>query len=307
MNSLEASQRLEEGFYHYLLVVKGRSARTVETYRAPLTQFRDFWQSKDECLTWQTVDTDLLRLWVADLMRQGRAVATVRRGMSAVRSFFRYLLIIGEVKRDPMHLVKAPKMPRRLPTFMREDEMNRLFEDYDFGEGYLGSRNRLIPLTLYHTGIRASEAIGLTTADIDLERHALKVTGKGNKQRIVPFGEELAAAFADYLPQRQEHCGSAVGALLLKQSGKPLRYDDLRAVVHEALAAVCTRHRLSPHVLRHTFATVMLNNGASLEAIQHLLGHANLDTTAIYAHTSVAEIKREYAAAHPREKSENET
>lgn len=304
---------LPQRFAEYLTAVKGRSPKTVTTYMECLDAFSQYWQALDEELTWETLDTDILRAWAAERMAQGNEPTYVRKMLSAVRSFYRYLLQEGIISRDPMHRVTSPKVAKRLPTFVRESEMNRLFDEIEFGEDYIGIRNRTILLMLYHTGIRAAELLGLHLADIDHAGQSLKVTGKRNKQRIVPFGNELREALLIYIRAREEYIGTmtqraaesghsytSTPACFLNARGRALTYPELRVLVHDALALVSNQKRLSPHVLRHSFATTMLSNGASLEAIQKLLGHANLATTEIYTHATVAHLKDEYAAAHPR-------
>lgn len=304
---------LPQRFAEYLTAVKGRSPLTVSTYMESLDAFGQYWQALDDSLTWETLDTDILRTWIAERMAGGNEPTYVRKMLSAVKSFYRFLLQEGIIAKDPMHRVTSPKVPKRLPHFVRESEMNRLLDDIEFGEDYTGIRNRTILMTLYHTGIRAAELIGLRLQDIDLSGNSLKVTGKRNKQRIVPFGDELRTTLLKYIRARE----TFVGALRNKTAelprqratdhpcfvnhrGSSITYNELRIVVHDSLSLVSSQKRLTPHVLRHSFATAMLSNGASLESIQKLLGHANLATTEIYTHATVAHLKEEYISAHPR-------
>ena len=291
-------------FLHHLLAQKGCSKRTEENYRKSLNNCVAFFSGRLGLREWTAVETQHVRQWVADMMDNGYAPATVNCALSALRSFYKYLLREGRVEVDPARLVKNPKMPKRLPTFIKESEMDRLFAFYPFGEDYLGRRNYTILLLLYHTGLRASELLGLNVYDIDLAAHQLKVTGKGDKQRIVPFGDELAEALRAYFQLRLVHLQSvksaAQEAVWLTQRGMRMSYEELREMVNTCLSSVTTQQKRSPHVLRHSFATAMLANGAQLEAIQQLLGHESVATTAIYTHTTLAELKAEYAQAHPR-------
>lgn len=227
---------------------------------------------------------------------------TINRELSALRSFYKYLLRMNLVKKDPLRMVHGPKTHKPLPYFLKEGEVKKLFEDVTFPETFIGLRDRTILLTFYHTGIRLSELIGLNVADVDLAGGELKVTGKRNKQRIVPFGEELRQALAEYIEQRREQFMEEVdsGFLFFGRKKKRLAPSITRAVVVQYLSQVTTMKKRSPHVLRHTFATEMLNHGADLEAIKEILGHESVATTEVYTHTTFADLKKEYQHAHPR-------
>ena len=219
-------------------------------------------------------------------MERGTDARTVSKALSALRSLYRYLLRTARVERDPVRLVHNPKVHAKLPTFVRQAEMDRLFDDTPFPDTYEGERDRTILLTFYSTGIRLSELTGLTLADVDCQAGELKVTGKRNKQRILPFGPEVCEAISSYLAERAvlvadggEDCGVRSGALLVYRPSRPkaAAYRRITAVkvqstVRHYLSLVTTQRKRSPHVLRHTFATVMLNNGADLEAVKELLG-----------------------------------
>lgn len=289
-----------EQFMNYLLAEKGYSKATVLTYRASLTDLWRFCQRLDEQLTWERLDKDVLRRWMMADMEQGVTARTVNRKMSSVRSFYRYLLRMQRVTVDPTETLKNPKIQKRLPTFVRENEMDRLFDEVEFGEGYEAERDRLILLTFYSTGIRLSELLGLTVKDVDLCAKELKVLGKRNKQRIVPFGLELAEAFRSFLTIRGAEVSQDFNEIFLRTNGKPMTAGEVRAVVKKYLSCVTNQQKRSPHVLRHTYATVMLNNGADLEAVKELLGHESVSTTEVYTHTTFAELKKAYEQAHPR-------
>lgn len=290
-----------ESFLAYMQASRGSLPATIATYRDSLTNAADYFvREKGGQTSWTTLVTDDFRAWEAEQMQRGYSASYVKKNMAALRSMYRFLLREGRVAVDPVRLVKNPKQQKRLPTFVRESEMDRLFEYYDFGEGYIGSRNRTIILLLYHTGIRAAELTALDVADIDIDNASLRVTGKGNKQRVIPFGKELQDALNGYLKERQTFLRQPQEELFLTARYRRISYNELRLMVKDALSTVTTQKRRAPHVLRHSFATAMLAHGAQLEAIQQILGHETVATTAIYTHTTLAELKEQYATAHPR-------
>lgn len=289
-----------EQFLNYLLAEKGYSETTVLTYRTSLADLWRFCQRLDAQLTWERLDKDVLRRWMAADMEQGVAARTVNRKMSSVRSFYRYLLRMERVTIDPTATVKNPKVEKRLPSFVRQQDMDRLFDEVEFGEGFEAERDRLILLTFYSTGIRLSELLGLKVSDVDLAAKELKVLGKRNKQRIVPFGEELATAFSTFFQLRAQTVCQDFGRIFLRQNGKPMSALEVQGIVKRYLSCVTNQQKRTPHVLRHTYATVMLNNGADLEAVKELLGHESVATTEVYTHTTFAELKKAYEKAHPR-------
>lgn len=289
-----------EQFISYLLADKGYSNATALTYRMSLTDLWRFCRRIDEQITWENLDKDVLRRWMASDIEKGTTARTVNRKMSSVRSFYRYLLRMELVSVDPTATLKNPKIERRLPTFLNEQDMNRLFDEVEFGEGYEAERNRLILLTFYSTGIRLSELLGLKVGSVDLSAKELKVLGKRNKHRVIPFGGELAEAFASFFATRRAEVWQDVGEIFLRADGKVMTPAEVRAVVKKYLSCVTRQQKRSPHVLRHTYATVMLNNGADLEAVKELLGHESVATTEVYTHTTFAELKKAYEKAHPR-------
>ena len=323
-----------EDFLHYILAVRGLSQRTAEIYGSALHSLSDFCGHTDDAITWESVDTDIVRRWMAAQMERGVQPRTVRPMLAAVRTFYRYMLREGLVEKDPVHTLMPPKAPKTLPQFLKRSEVEALLDDVRFSDDFEGLRNKAIVTTLCTTGIRAAEILGLRVVDVDMASHQLKVTGKRNKQRIVPFGRHLREALEDYIPVRrqlleclaanasgdgsgnvQEAYQSPQGgvaarekvwpeAVFLDKKGRPIRYEVLRKIVVAALGNVTSLKKRSPHVLRHTFATLMLDNGADLEAIQQLLGHENVDTTEIYTHTSFAELRNQYAKAHPHAREE---
>lgn len=288
-----------DDFLAYLAGDRGYSVQTLETYRGALEDFGNYFRSLDSTLGWNSLDADVVRRWIALQMDSGCTGRTMAKKLSALRSFFRYRLRMGQIEVNPVSLVKNPKVVRKLPTFIREGEMDKLFDEVQFPDDYVGHRDYCMLLTFYSTGIRVSELIGLDVQDVDLSRGELKVTGKRNKQRIVPFGKELADVMRAYIESRSVlHPSTQV--LFLNTRKVRISYTAIRKVVEFYLSLVTTQKKKSPHVLRHTFATMMLNHGADLEAIKELLGHESISTTEVYTHTTFAELQKEYEQAHPR-------
>ena len=307
-------KHLTDAFLEYLKADRGCSAGTVVSYYEGLRALSDFVETLDGRLRWTSLDADVLRRWIVAETERGMQPRTVGRELCAVRAFYRYLLLVGKTTKNPTVGVRAPKADRHLPVFYKEKEMNRLFDEVDFGDDYLGRRNRLIMLVFYTTGLRVSELCGLNVDDVDLSGGELKVTGKRNKQRIVPFGGELRENLRNFLPLRAAFVADdsprpyvpvacvtpeTHRALFLSRRKRRMTPQQVRAVVKHCLTGVTTQRKRNPHSLRHTFATVMLNNGADLEAVKELLGHKSITTTEIYTHTSLADLKNAYMQAHP--------
>lgn len=292
-----------ETFMEYLCYERNRSAHTVESYRKDLEAFEQYFKSIDASLTFDTVDTDTIRGWMEAMMDRGNTATSICRRLSAVKSMYRYALSRRLVAHDPAHAIHAPKKRRRLPQFVGEADMDRLLDRVEWGDNYKDTRTRTIIMMFYETGLRVSELTGLDDSAIDFAQRELRVTGKGNKQRIVPFGEELAGQMLRYMQMRDSRNGGAAagGAFLLNDKGQRMTAAQVRIAVKRQLQAVDGITKRSPHVLRHTFATAMLNNGADLESVQKLLGHASLSTTEIYTHTTFEQLKQAYSKAHPRE------
>ena len=291
-----------EKFLDYMRYERGRSENTIESYRRDLGAFVQFMKGLDESLTIDTADADVVRDWMEHMMDGGNSPASICRRLRAVRSMYRYALARGLVDHDPAHAVKGPKRRRRLPQFVSENDMDRLLDDVEWGSDYNSTRTRTILLMLYETGMRASELTGLNDGDIDFARSEIRVVGKGNRQRAIPFGTELREQVLLYQGKRNaEQPERDRQAFLVDNHGRRLTYGQLRRIVKGQLSVVGNISKRSPHVLRHTFATTMLNNGADLESVQKLLGHKELSTTEIYTHTTFDQLKRIYNKAHPRE------
>ena len=289
-------------FADYLRLERNYSPRTVASYRRDLVLFRQFLADTDAGLDLLTADRDTVRLWVVDMMDKGEKSTTVNRKLSTLRSFYRFLRIKGITDRSPVQGVKGPKNKKPLPQFVKESDMDKLLDDpaIDLGEGFMGIRNRTVIAVFYETGMRMAELIGLDDRDVDFGSHTIKVTGKRNKQRFIPFGEELELRLKQYLEARTEAFGETAGAFFLNQKGERIPRHQVYLLVKNALSKVSDVSKKSPHVLRHTFATSMLNHDAELGAVKELLGHNSLQTTEIYVHTTFQELKEIYEQAHPR-------
>ena len=289
-----------DDFLNYLRYERYRSPMTLESYSVSLREFEDYFRSLDSGLSWQTADEDVVRDWMEHLMDGGMEASSVGTRFAALRSFYRYALVRHLVERDPTYRVEPPKQRKRLPVFVKESEMNRLLDDLPWGTSFVEVRDKTIIMTFYETGIRLSELTGLDDVDIDCDNRQLKVTGKGDKQRVVPFGEELAVALGRYVACRDKEVSRKCDALFVTVKGNRMKADGVRSRVKAKLSLVSTQKKLSPHVLRHSFATAMLNNGASIDSVRRLLGHASASTTEVYTHTTFEQLRRVYKDAHPR-------
>lgn len=292
---------LVDSFLDYLRMERNYSSRTVQSYEDDLRQFEVYFTNLDAGLTWTAIDVDIVRQWVTSLMDESYTATSVNRKLSALRSFYRFLLLRGLLKRSPVQNLKGPKKKKPLPSFVKEQDMDRLLNDKPADDDFVGVRDRLIVETFYVTGMRLSELIGLDDKDVDMEARIVKVTGKRNKQRLIPFGDELHQDFAAYVRLRDVAVPvRSSGAFFVKPNGDRMYCQLVESVVKKRLSEVVTLKKCSPHVLRHTFATSLLNHNANLEVVKELLGHESLNTTEIYTHTTFEELKQIYKQAHPR-------
>ena len=292
-----------EEFIAYLRYERDYSELTVVSYSSSLKAFELYYKSLDEELTWNTVTSDIIRSWIVALLDGGLAPAGVCPKLSAVKSFFRFLLKRGLVDVNPAYGVLAPKKGKPLPYFVSENDMNRLLDDLEFPATYEGELSKTLVTMLYATGMRASELIGLDLSDVDLRNSTVSVVGKRKKQRLIPMVPELVTALERYLVHRervQNGKSETQAFFVLEKSGRRISYAKLRKLVRDTLANVTMQSKRSPHVLRHSFATSLLNNSADLQSVKELLGHEKLQTTAIYTHTTFEELKKMYNQAHPR-------
>lgn len=290
---------LKDEFLGYLRLEKNYSENTIINYRIDISEFELFLKSLDDDLKLESVDMDIVRMWIG-VLADKYAATSVNRKLSSLKAFYRYLLRRKIVETDPAEALSGLKRKKILPVFVRTREMDRLLDEIDFGASFEGVRNRLMIEVLYSTGMRLSELINLKDADVDFGMSVLKVLGKRNKQRLIPFGEELRQDMMDYVEVRDCCCRNKDSYFFLRKDGKKVYPSLVYSVVKNGLAKVVTLRKRSPHVLRHSFATSMLNNGASLTSVKELLGHERLTTTEIYTHTTFDELKKIYKQAHPR-------
>ena len=289
-----------ESFLAYLRLERNYSEKTVVSYGIDLREFEGYFKEADAELDFTTVDADVVRNWVMHLMDEGRAATSVNRKLSSLRSFYRFLLRKKAITVNPMAKVVGPKKKKPLPSFVREKDMDRLLDGLTFEEGFEGCRDRMVLEMFYATGMRLSELIGLDDADVDFSARLIKVTGKRNKQRLIPFGNELEEDLRIYIKVRDEALPNGSDAFFVRKDGKRMYPMQVYRLVKRNLSKVVTLKKRSPHVLRHTFATAMLNDRAELRAVKELLGHESLTTTEVYTHTTFEELKKVYELAHPR-------
>lgn len=293
-------------FLDYLRTERNYSNHTIVGYGTDLKEFQMFFTGMDKELEWETVDSDIVRQWVMSLMSTEKnglhmQSSSVNRKLSSLRAFYRFLLVRGYVKMNPVSKVKGPKRGKPLPFFLRESEMDKLLDQVEFTEDFMGCRDKMILEMFYSTGMRLSELIGLNDVDVDFSASWIKVTGKRNKQRLIPFGDELREALLIYIKVRNETLPVRMSnAFFVRKNGDRLYPALVYNLVRKNLSKVTALKKRSPHVLRHTFATSMLNHSAELGAVKELLGHDSLATTEIYTHTTFEELKQIYKQAHPR-------
>lgn len=291
---------LTDSFLDYLQYERNYSEETIKSYREDLRQFEEFARGEIGDSAPSEVKAELVREWIVSLMDRGYTSTSINRKLSSLRSFYKFLLRKGEVAVNPLQKITGPKNKKPLPAFLRESDMDRLLDEVDFGEGFKGCRDHMIIEMFYATGVRLSELIGLDNKDVDFSSSLIKVTGKRNKQRLIPFGEELKNAMTEYVDVRNEAVPVRTDAFFVRENGARLSRSIVENIVKRNLSKVVTLKKRSPHVLRHTFATTMLNNEAELGAVKELLGHSSLATTEIYTHTTFEELKKVYKQAHPR-------
>ena len=287
-------------FLKYLRYERNRSELTVQRYEMSLRDFEAYFQSLEAGLDWASVDADIIRGWMESLMDRGNVASTVNTGLSALKSFYRFALARGLVDKDPAHMVRGPKKRKPLPQFVKESELNELLDETEWNDTYIDVRARTIIIILYEAGLRRSELVGLDDKDVDLTAMQLKVTGKRNKQRVIPFGKELAEQLSLYKACRDEQIPKNSEAFFLNKRGERISASEVYNTVRKNLSKVTTLKKRSPHVLRHSFATAMLNHHAGLESVRQLLGHESIETTEIYTHTTFEQLKRVYKESHPR-------
>lgn len=292
--------KLIKEFLDYLKYERNRSDYTVENYGADLEAFRIYVENLDAELSWGSIDADIIRSWMEAMMDKGNKPTSINRRLSSLRTFYRFAVAGGKLKHDPSYRIKGPKKEKVLPQYLREEEMNRLLSKEYWNDSFKDLRSRTIILTFYSTGIRLSELTGLNDSSIDFRQNELKVLGKRNKERIIPFGDELREELENYRSKRNELLGAGNGALFVDDKGNRMTSQQIRKDVTRNISKVSTMKKRSPHVLRHTFATAMLNNDSGIESVKKLLGHESVVATEIYTHTTFEQLRKVYAKSHPR-------
>lgn len=292
---------LIEEFIQYLRYEKNYSTHTVVAYECDLSQFMEYAERQFGVSEPIAIDSDMLRSWMVSLLESGVAARSVNRKLSSLKTFWHYLRKTGVVTSNPFKKVVPPKTSKPLPVFLKEAEMEALLNPVSVdADCFPEVRDQLIVELFYSTGMRLSELIGLKDETIDLNGCTLKVTGKRDKQRLIPFGPGLKSTISQYIKLRNEQVERHCDRLLVRNDGAPLYPQMVYRMVHQKMSEVGTLTKNSPHVLRHTFATTLLNRGAELNAVKELLGHSSLSATEVYTHTTFAELKKVYKQAHPR-------
>lgn len=295
-------EKHQQEFLDHLLYQKRYSRHTLLSYENDLSGFHTYLEIEFPGLAADGIKTTFIRSWLADLKEKGISSKTINRKISSLRSFFKYLLKKEAVKSNPVTAVISPKMPKRLPQFVEESGMERLFSgETVFPEGLKGLTEMLILKVLYHTGMRKSELIGIKEGHVDMVNSTIKVLGKGNKERIIPVSPALMAELKRYAAEKKGEPGSnESGYLFVTGKGTKLDPKQVYNIVKKYLQLVTTTDKKSPHILRHSFATHLMNNGADLNAVKELLGHSSLAATQVYTHNSIEKLKDVYKKAHPK-------
>lgn len=284
-------------FLEYLKIEKRYSLHTILSYETDLNQFDDYLINSYESVLFKDVNLTHLRSYMVALLELQLAKSSVARKISSIKSFYKFLKKEQVIQSSPVQLLETPKIDRRLPTFLKEDEMINLFDEIKFEDSFGGLRDKLLLALFYQTGIRLSELIGLKNQDI--RNQEIKVLGKRNKERIIPISDTIAQLIKKYLVLKAQSLFKS-NSFFVSDQGNKLYYKFVYRKVNYYLSMVSSKQKKSPHVLRHTFATHMLNNGADLNAIKEILGHENLSATQVYTHNTFQKLKSIHKQSHPR-------
>lgn len=287
-------------FIDYIKFEKRYSQHTIQAYLRDLDQFTIFLNEQYDISDVSIATHQHIRSWLVYLIESGISTRSVLRKLSTLKSFYKYLVRQNKIEHNPTLVVISPKIPSRNPEFIDEGQMNDLFERISFDDNFTGNRDRLILEVFYGTGMRLSELIELKEADISFSNHTLKVLGKRNKERLIPFTNKMKEQLSTYLGMKKQLGFESEGRLFVTEKGDKLYPRLVYRIVNKYLTQVTTLSKKSPHILRHTFATHMLNRGADLNAVKEFLGHANLAATQVYTHNTVEKLKEAYKQAHPR-------
>ena len=285
----------KEKFLRFLEYEKRYSVHTLKSYSTDLEQFIQFLSSEFQVNTVENINFQFVRSWIARLLSNNISTRSVNRKITTLKTYFRFLLQENIIKQSPMQKIISPKISKRLPVFVEEIKMDELLNEIDFGEGFLAQRDRLILELFYFTGIRLSELINLKNTDIDFSNSTILVLGKRNKERLLPLTSDILSKI------KELNTSNKSLFLFTTEKGKQISTKQVYRLVNKYLSMVTSLDKKSPHILRHTFATHMLNNGADINAIKELLGHANLSATQAYTHNTNKKLKTVYKQAHPRE------
>lgn len=288
-------------FFKYLQYEKRYSPHTLTSYYTDLGQFAQYLQQTYEITDAAEAHHSIIRSWILTLVQQNIQPRSINRKIACLRSYYRFLLAQQRIEVNPMLRIKPPKASKKLPGFVLEEPFNTLLDSFTFEENFEGQRERLILEFLYGTGIRLAELLGVQHADIDPRAKTVRVLGKGNKERIVPLNDSLLASIGTYEVQKKRYFGDNNSVnLLVTNKARPLYPKFVYRVVKKYISLITTSEHNSPHVLRHSFATHLLNKGADLNAIKDLLGHASLAATQVYTHNSIEKLKSIFEKAHPK-------
>jgi integrase/recombinase XerC len=294
-------QSFIQAFLDYLKFQKRYSQHTIISYENDLTGFFDFIQLQFAAESIGEINASFVRSWLASLKEKGVESKTINRKISSLKSFFKYQLKEGVLQKSPMATIVSAKAKKRLPQFVAEADTGTLFNYLEFPDNWDGKTHKLVFHLLYNTGIRQAELIGLRTAHIDAGNNTIKVLGKGNKERILPVSNELSHLIKTYILDKKTSLeGADADILLVNAKGKKLYPKYVYTVVKKYLSGVTTIDKKSPHVMRHTFATHLMNNGADINAVKELLGHSSLAATQVYTHNTIEKLKEVYKKAHPK-------
>ena len=293
----------KERFIDYLRYEKNYSSQTEISYLNDILQFEKFIKAKDDNQALTSVDIDVIRIWIGSLVEQGFKASSVNRKLSSLKSFFKYLAKSGIIDKDPVKSVSGPKLNTKIPSFVNNKQMEEILDDAkNFPEGFKGIRDQFLIEILYVTGMRRSELILLKDNDIDFHNCTLRVTGKRDKQRLIPFSNLTKEKLKKYIQIRNKEIENKSPFLFVKEDGNAMYPKLVYKIINNHLKSISTLSKKSPHVLRHSFATAMLNNGAEINSIKELMGHSSLSSTEIYTHVTFEEMKKTYQNAHPRAK-----
>jgi integrase/recombinase XerC len=286
-------------FLDYLKFEKRYSQHTLISYQNDLEQFFAYLTSQFDAPPVDKITAMYIRSWLAELKEDKISSKTINRKISSLRSFFKYQMKTGGLKQTPMTTVTAPRVSKRLPVFVEQKDMATLFNHVEFTDDWKGRTERLALQLFYNTGMRLSELINLKESQLDPSHSQVKVLGKGNKERIIPISKELVKELQEYIKDKPIREPGTVN-IFITEKGKPLQPRAVYSFVKKQLGAVTTVEKKSPHILRHSFATHLMNNGADLNAVKELLGHSSLAATQIYTHNTIEKLKEVFKKAHPK-------